>query len=77
MSHHEEGEGDVGVSVCECAPQEVLEHGVILILTSTVVSCQVHFFLTQTVVVKKIVQPTDHHIRTHPLCSHQPHPSRS
>ena len=45
--------------VSKSAPEEVLNHGIVLILTGAIVSMQKHLPLTKTVVVKKVVQLTD------------------
>ena len=59
MSWYHKGEGDLCVLPSHHSPQQVLDHGGILVLSTTVVSVQVYCFLAQPMVHKEMVEHTD------------------
>ena len=60
MSNYEERECDLGVMISHCMPGKVPEHGVVLILASSIVGVQENLLLTKAMVVEEEVQLTDH-----------------
>ena len=69
MTHNEEEESDMCVELNHNPPDEVVEHGIVLILPHTVVSMQVHTHLHQTVLLKKVVENANYGVG--PLARHQ------
>ena len=62
MSHHQETQPDPFVSPCRYPPHHVLHHSIILVLTDAVICMEICFILAKTVVIKKVVQPTNYSI---------------
>ena len=59
MAGDHEGEGDVLVESGEHAPQQVSYHGVVLILTPTVVSVEVDVLLSKPMYFKEVMEHAD------------------
>ena len=70
MAGDHEGEGDVLVESGEHAPQQVSYHGVVLILTPTVVSVEVDVLLTKPMYFKEVMEHAYHCVSalTHVNC---------
>ena len=58
MAHHHEGESDGAVQANHCAPHEVLEHGVVFVLSHAVVTVQVDVLLSQAVCREEMMEHT-------------------
>ena len=59
MAGDHEGEGDVLVESGEHAPQQVSYHGVVLILTPTVVSVEVDVLLSKPMYFEEVMEHAD------------------
>ena len=62
MVNREEWQADVGMPVCESAPRKLLHHAAVLVLPCAVVCMQVDIPLSKAMMVKEIVNATNHSI---------------
>ena len=65
MAYDEKRQGDLCIFL-SCSTHKVLDHAVILILSSTVVCMQEDFFLTEAVLLEKEVELANHCVRSLP-----------
>ena len=47
------------MAIGECSPNKVVYHAVVLVLSCTVISMQVHHFFTQSMHLEEVVETTD------------------
>ena len=64
MPNRKERQGYVGVPVGQGAPNKILHHAVVLVLSGAVVCMQIHIPLPKAVVVKKVVDAAYYSIGT-------------
>ena len=55
-------EGDVAVPMCDYTPYKLVDHIIVLVLSTTVVGVEVDVFLPKAVMMNEIVQPTDNSV---------------
>ena len=59
MARNHEGKSDVSVKPSEHAPQQVSYHGVVLVLTPTVVSVEVDVLLPEPMYFEEVMEHAD------------------
>ena len=64
LTSNHEVQVDGGVSASHDSPEQVLQHGIVLVLTTAIVGVQADTGLTQTVVAEKVIQQADNCVCT-------------
>ena len=59
VGNYEEGEGDVMVQTYYYSSDEVMEHGIVLVLPHTVVCMQVNICFSQAMLLEEVVEQRD------------------
>ena len=64
MAYYEKRDCHLCVSVGHAPPTKVLEHAPVLVLSSTVVSVQIHRILPEAVMIEVVVKLTYYYVRS-------------
>ena len=64
MTNRKERESDGGMSLHNHPPHQILYHAVVFVLAGTIIGVEEGVLLYKAMMVKKVVQPTDHNICT-------------
>ena len=66
MPHNQEGVCDVNMSSCHNSPHEVVDHCIVLVLSSAIVCMQVQICFPKTMDIKEVMQPADQRVGSLP-----------